>query len=125
MTIFLVTGFAVATSNHQIKMFSSSNSLDLGDAETLMKIIVIVAALIWVVNLVFQLNKYRKGDIVLMIVVASVVGAIFALGLIVSQMVDRNKVLGFLSISDKWDPTLAFVLAAAVLPNVLTFYLIR
>lgn len=41
-------------------------------------------------------------------------GLVFGLGLIVSQMVDPDKVLGFLDIFGKWDPSLALVMAAAV-----------
>lgn len=47
-------------------------------------------------------------------VIAHIVGIIFAIGLIFSGMVRRSKVLGFLSINSDWDPSLAFVLAAAV-----------
>lgn len=40
---------------------------------------------------------------------AFVCGVIFAAGLIVSQMVNPAKVLGFLDLSGSWDPTLALV----------------
>jgi len=41
-------------------------------------------------------------------------GLIFGLGLIVSQMVNPAKVLGFLDVFGAWDPSLAFVMAAAI-----------
>ena len=41
-------------------------------------------------------------------------GLIFGVGLIVSQMTNPAKVLGFLDISGQWDPSLALVMAAAV-----------
>jgi uncharacterized membrane protein YedE/YeeE len=42
------------------------------------------------------------------------VGLIFGSGLIVSGMIDPSKVLNFLDISGRWDPSLAFVMAGAV-----------
>ena len=41
-------------------------------------------------------------------------GLLFGLGLIVSQMVNPAKVLGFLDIFGHWDPSLAFVMGGAV-----------
>ena len=41
-------------------------------------------------------------------------GLLFGLGLIVSQMINPAKVIGFLDVSGDWDPSLAFVMAAAV-----------
>ncbi|MET0530708.1 MAG: DUF6691 family protein [Microvirga sp.] len=41
-------------------------------------------------------------------------GLLFGLGLIVSQMVNPAKVLGFLDIFGPWDPSLAFVMGGAV-----------
>ncbi len=44
---------------------------------------------------------------------ALVSGLLFGLGLAVSQMANPAKVLGFLDIAGRWDPSLALVLAAA------------
>lgn len=41
-------------------------------------------------------------------------GLLFGLGLIISQMVDPAKVLGFLDLFGNWDPSLALVMVAAV-----------
>jgi uncharacterized membrane protein YedE/YeeE len=41
-------------------------------------------------------------------------GLLFGLGLIVSQMVNPAKVIGFLDIFGPWDPSLAFVMGGAV-----------
>ena len=41
-------------------------------------------------------------------------GLLFGLGLIVSQMVNPAKVLGFLDVFGDWDPSLAFVMGGAV-----------
>ena len=41
-------------------------------------------------------------------------GLLFGLGLIVSQMANPAKVLGFLDLAGSWDPSLAFVMGGAV-----------
>jgi len=42
-------------------------------------------------------------------------GAVFGLGLVVSDMIDPARVLGFLRVAGgAWDPTLAFVMAGAL-----------
>ena len=41
-------------------------------------------------------------------------GLLFGLGLAISGMTDPARVLGFLDIAGAWDPTLMFVLGAAV-----------
>ena len=41
-------------------------------------------------------------------------GLVFGLGLIVSGMANPAKVLGFLDLAGRWDPSLAFVMAGAI-----------
>jgi uncharacterized membrane protein YedE/YeeE len=41
-------------------------------------------------------------------------GLVFGFGLIVSGMVNPAKVLGFLDLAGRWDPSLAFVMIGAV-----------
>lgn len=48
-------------------------------------------------------------------------GLLFGLGLGISQMIDRDRVLGFLDVSGVWDPTLLWVLAGAVAVTLVTF----
>lgn len=61
-----------------------------------------------------------------MFVVASfVVGLVFGLGLIVSGMTDPAKVLGFLDLAGAWDPSLALVMAGAIVVGVLGFFVAR
>jgi len=45
------------------------------------------------------------------------IGSIFGAGLLTSGMLRRSKIAGFLTFNDDWDPTLAFVLGAAVTWN--------
>src|ERR1700682_3082645 len=43
-----------------------------------------------------------------------VAGLVFALGLIVSGLVNPAKVLGFLDLAGRWDPSLALVMVGAI-----------
>lgn len=52
-------------------------------------------------------------------------GLLFAIGLGLGGMLDANKVLGFLNILGHWDPSLAFVVAGAVLTHALAYNFIR
>jgi uncharacterized membrane protein YedE/YeeE len=52
---------------------------------------------------------------------ALIAGLLFGLGLGLSQMIDRDRVLGFLDVAGTWDPTLIFVLGGAVGVTVITF----
>ncbi|KVC46666.1 hypothetical protein WS58_12245 [Burkholderia pseudomultivorans] len=45
---------------------------------------------------------------------AFVSGLLFGVGLIVSGMANPQKVLGFLDLAGRWDPSLAFVMAGAI-----------
>ncbi len=54
-----------------------------------------------------------------------VCGLIFGLGLLISGMTQPAKVLGFLDIFGRWDPTLAFVMAAALAVSGIGFALLR
>ncbi|MBD2579945.1 DUF6691 family protein [Oscillatoria sp. FACHB-1406] len=48
-------------------------------------------------------------------------GLLFGLGLGLSQMIDRDRVLGFLDLAGTWDPTLLFVLGGAVGVTLISF----
>ena len=57
-----------------------------------------------------------------MVTLASVLaGLVFGLGLIVSGMANPAKVLGFLDLTGPWDPSLAFVMAGAVVVGAVAF----
>jgi uncharacterized protein len=48
-------------------------------------------------------------------------GLVFGVGLIVSGMTDPGKVIGFLDVTGIWDPSLAFVMAGAILVGFFAF----
>jgi uncharacterized membrane protein YedE/YeeE len=50
-------------------------------------------------------------------------GLAFGVGLIVSQMANPAKVLGFLDLAGRWDPSLAFVMGGAIAVAVVGFAL--
>jgi len=50
-------------------------------------------------------------------------GFVFGIGLIVSQMASPAKVLGFLDLAGRWDPSLAFVMGGAIAVAVIGFAL--
>lgn len=56
---------------------------------------------------------------------ALVSGVIFGLGLAISQMVNPNKVVGFLDVTGNWDPSLALVMGGAVTVTFIAFRLTR
>ena len=46
---------------------------------------------------------------------AGIIGLIFGLGLIVSEMVNPAKILAFLDVAGEWDPSLALVMGGALI----------
>ena len=58
------------------------------------------------------------------IVPGLVAGLIFGAGLALSDMVNPARVQAFLDVAGAWDPTLMFVMGAAILPSALA-YIIR
>ena len=58
-------------------------------------------------------------------VAAFAAGLVFGIGLIVSGMTDPGKVIGFLDLAGRWDPSLAFVMAGAIAVGFLAFAFVR
>ncbi|MBL4608800.1 MAG: YeeE/YedE family protein [Pseudomonadales bacterium] len=54
-------------------------------------------------------------------IIALLAGLIFSIGLAQSEMINPDRVLGFLDVLGAWDPALAFVLGGAVMVTVVTF----
>lgn len=52
---------------------------------------------------------------------ATLSGAIFGIGLLLSGMTDTTRVQGWLDVFGDWDPTLAFVMGGAILPMILAW----
>jgi len=61
-----------------------------------------------------------------MLVLSSLLaGLVFGLGLIVSGMADPAKVIGFLDLAGRWDPSLALVMGGAVGVGLVAFAVTR
>lgn len=54
-----------------------------------------------------------------------VTGTIFGAGLALSDMINPGRVLGFLDLAGKWDTSLAFVMAGAILPMAIAYLVSR
>lgn len=54
---------------------------------------------------------------------ALIAGLIFGFGLAVSGMMNPAKVIGFLDLAGRWDPTLAFVMGGGLLVNLPAYWL--
>ena len=57
------------------------------------------------------------------IVAALAAGLVFGIGLILSGMTDPGKVVGFLDVAGRWDPSLALVMGGAILVGFFAFRL--
>lgn len=52
-------------------------------------------------------------------------GLVFGIGLLLSGMSSPSKVLGFLDLGGRWDPSLAFVMAGAIAVGAIAFAFAR
>ena len=59
------------------------------------------------------------------IIVSLFCGIIFGIGLVISEMINPAKVLGFLNIFREWDPSLAFVMIGALAVSTPMFHLFK
>jgi uncharacterized membrane protein YedE/YeeE len=55
---------------------------------------------------------------------ALIAGIVFGVGLVISQMVNPQKVLGFLDLFGQWDPSLAFVMGGALVVTTIGYRLV-
>ncbi len=58
-------------------------------------------------------------------IVSLICGMIFGIGLVISEMINPEKVLGFLNIFRDWDPSLAFVMIGALIVSTPVFHLFK
>ena len=61
------------------------------------------------------MNRQRLAVLSVALLIPLLSGVIFGLGLAVSQMINPAKVLAFLDVAGAWDPSLALVMASALL----------
>ena len=58
-------------------------------------------------------------------IISLVSGIIFGVGLVISEMINPEKVLGFLDLFGNWDPSLAFVMIGALIISSPLFHIIK
>jgi len=58
-------------------------------------------------------------------VISLLCGIIFGIGLVISEMINPEKVLGFLNIFRDWDPSLAFVMIGALIVSTPIFHYLK
>jgi uncharacterized protein len=56
---------------------------------------------------------------------AALAGILFGAGLALSDMINPGRVLAFLDVAGAWDPTLAFVMAGALVPSAIAYRFAR
>ena len=54
-------------------------------------------------------------------IISLLAGIIFGIGLIIAQMTNPSKIIGFLTFGENWDPSLLFVMASAVFISFFAF----
>ena len=58
-------------------------------------------------------------------IISLVSGIVFGMGLVISEMINPEKVLGFLDLFGNWDPSLAFVMIGALIVSSPLFHIIK
>lgn len=48
-------------------------------------------------------------------------GILFGVGLVISDMINPGRVLAFLDVAGRWDPSLAFVMGGALVPSFIAY----
>lgn len=61
----------------------------------------------------------------MLVIMAFLCGLIFGAGLLISGLANPEKVLGFLDLSQTWDPSLAFVMIGAIAVGIIGFALVK
>lgn len=67
----------------------------------------------------------KRHSVWLVGLVSLVSGVLFGFGLSLSEMINPQRVLGFLDIAGSWDPTLAFVMGGALIVSLPAYFLAR
>jgi uncharacterized membrane protein YedE/YeeE len=132
--VFLVTAIAISTLRYHSSLgpFSSEDINPqfeynhIAGANVCLALGALLPVLGGVIKAHLEHNKMTNREIVVDQIITFAVGAIFGVGLLVSGMVRRSNILGFLGLGQEWNPSLLFVLGCGVMVNLLTFnYMLR
>lgn len=118
---FMTTGIITA-SLHSLYSTPLSNKIS-HDPIQPSPIIMLLVITIQLAFLFFTFSK-QGHQAVFQQFISLFVGFLFSIGLLIAGMARKSKILGFLTINQSWDYDLIFVMAGAVLFNLVTFQLI-
>lgn len=124
---FMATGIGMATFRYNVPFLEETQSFG-RDFEDVWEVIGGVLALVLlIVFLGYMAYVFRKEILPqdkFEMPISWLVGFIFGVGLVISGMCRRSKILGFLTLNENWDPSLMLVMVGAIGINLLTFYYI-
>ena len=123
--IFVICAILLATFRNYVP-FLEDNTNDLFDSRDyscILNGVLLLASWGLIYYGFYYLSKFTWANMI-DIVVTTITAILFALGLIISGMNKRSKILGFLILNENWDVSLLLVLCAAVGLNLITFYII-
>lgn len=124
---FMASGIAVATIRHYSPFLNETQSFGTDFEATWEKVGGALALLTTVVFIAYSAKVYSSAQLrneKLEMPVSWIVGFLFGLGLVVSGMCRRSKILGFLTLSNSWDPSLMLVMVGAIGVNIFTFQIL-
>lgn len=124
--VFMLSGIAIATFRYHVPFMTATDGLNAITKINYHTVVPILLAAIVVsfAGYVFYLKRKLGSVDYTDLLVSFCTGVLFALGLIISGMIKRDKVLGFLIMNENWDPSLLIVMCGAVIPNFFTFHYI-
>lgn len=77
------------------------NYTDITDYDTCSTVVIVLTSVIIVLMAIIQ--YFKKKELLFDVVLCAIVGFVFGMGLTISGMVKRSKILGFLTINEDWD----------------------
>lgn len=135
--VFLFTAMGIATLRYHVpflngQSFFESAGISIYESSEVLRDsiyfsslgLVIFASIIYLFYVYYKEYKLENSREFSDAAVGYLVGLIFGLGLAISGMTKRSRVLGFLTISNEWDASLIFVLGVSVGVNLISFNLI-
>ena len=125
---FMGTGVAIATFRHYVPFLDSTQSFGSG-YDSVFRIVAdtLIGAMIGgylylATRKLTNKEGFEKWDPV----ISFFAGVLFGLGLVLSGMCRRTKIVAFLTLADGWDPSLMFVMGTAIAINLPTWqYILR
>lgn len=132
--IFLMTAMGIASLSYWVGLGPFVNDPDLSPVITYNNkisaiVFIIVGLMLPVVGFLIAKkqsdNSFNASKQLSDQIIVFVVGALFAVGLMLSGMSVRSNILGFLQINNQWNCGLLFVLGCGLAINVVTFSIMR